>query len=395
MRFRVRYLTAEQRIAQRQVTAPDAAAALVEVQADGGVALTAYPERAWGLQTRSRFDTPLFAAQLATLLGAGLGLLEALEALADNEPLAARRELIDALLRGLRGGEAFSGVLARFPEHFPELLCACVRAAERTGDLRSALTRYGEYRARSDGLRRRLVTALLYPLIVLGVGTAVTGFLLLAVVPRFAALIADSGRELPWATRLLFDLSGSLSAHPLLWAASLAGCVVVSVLLAGDAGSRARLASVLDRLPLVGALLLRQRVSRFCRALALLLGGGIPLGPALEVALPLARNGGSGAATSTPLRRALEAGQPLSQALESAGLATALSTRMLRVGERSGQLATMLERVAEFHDDEVTRSVERIARVAEPLLMLGLGLVIGGVVLLLYLPIFDLAGGLQ
>jgi general secretion pathway protein F len=393
MRFKVRYLTPTQRIEQRWVTAPDATAALGLVCADGCVALGAQPaQRSWP-GSASRFDTPLFIAQLAALLGAGLGLVEALEALADNEPTPARRELLAALLRELRSGEPLSTALGQFPAEFPELLCASVRAAERTGDLRTALLRYGEYRSRSDGLRRRLVTALVYPAIVLAVGMGVTTFLLLAVVPRFATMVADNGRELPWATQLLFDISTSLAAQPWLWLATLVALLAAAAMLWGDAGSRRTLGGWLAQLPLVGGLLLRQRLSRFCRALALLLEGGIPLGSALSVAAPLA--GGHAELTGSSLQRSLEEGRPLSEALSSAGLATPLSTRLLRAGEGSGQLASMLARVADFHEDEVTRDIERIARVAEPLLMLALGLLIGGVVLLLYLPIFDLAGGLQ
>lgn len=392
MRFQVRYITPEQRLQQRGVIAPDAAAAMAMVSAEGHVALGARPARGRWAPAAGGFDTPLFTAQLAALLGAGLGLIESLETLAENEPSAARRELLAALLRELRAGAPFSTALARFPARFPELLCACVRAAERTGDLRTALLRYGDYRNRIDGLRRRLVTALLYPVIVSVVGAVVTGFLLLAVVPRFASLIADNGRELPWATQVLFDLSNSLAAQPALWLATLAAVAAAPMLLAGDAAGRRTLSSWLERLPLVGGLLLRQRLGRFCRALALLLEGGIPLGGALGIALPLA---GKGQDLGERLRQSLEDGYPLSAALATAGLATPLSTRLLRAGEGSGQLAGMLTRVADFHEDDVTREIERIGRVAEPLLMLALGLLIGGVVLLLYLPIFDLAGGLQ
>jgi len=393
MRFQVRYLTGEQRVGTRRVVAPDAAAACRQLHAEGHIALGARAEGIEWPWHAAGFDTPLFTTQLAALLGAGLGLVEALEALADNEPAPARRELLTALLRQLRSGEPFSAALGGFPQQFPELLCACVRAAERTGDLRTALLRYGDYRSRSDSLRRRSVTALLYPLLVLAVGAVVTGFLLLAVVPRFAALIADSGRELPWATRLLLDLSGSLAAQPLSWLVGCAVALSALALLASDAATRRSVADGLARLPMIGGLLLRQRLARFCRALALLLEGGIPLGPALDVALPVA--GAGREVTGAPLRHCLEQGHPLSQALAEVGLATPLSTRLLRAGEGSGQLAGMLASVAQFHEDEVTRDVERIARVAEPLLMLALGLLIGGVVLLLYMPIFDLAGGLQ
>jgi len=393
MRFKVRYLTPMQRIEQRWVTAPDAAAALSLVDADGGVALGAKPaQRSW-LGSASRFDTPLFAAQLAALLGAGLGLVEALETLADNEPTTARRELLLALLSGLRSGEPLSAALGQFPAEFPELLCASVRAAERTGDLSTALQRYGEYRSRSDGLRRRLVTALLYPSMVLVVGATVTAFLLFAVVPRFAMLIADNGRQLPWPTQLLFEISTSIAGQPGLWLATLVAVLAAVALVWNDAGIRRALSVRMAHLPLVSGLLLRQRLSRFCRALALLLDGGIPLSSALGVASPLV--GSDGTATGADLQRAIEDGRPLSTALCDSGLATPLSTRLLRAGEGSGQLASMLTRVADFHEDEVTRDIERIARVAEPLLMLALGLLIGGVVLLLYLPIFDLAGGLQ
>lgn len=393
MRFKVRYLTSAQRIEQRWVTAPNATAALSLVSAEGCVALGAQPTKHEWLGIRGGFDTPLFCAQLSALLGAGLGVVEAIEALADNEPAVAHRDLLLALLRGLRSGEPFSIMLGQFPAEFPELLCASVRAAERTGDLHTALVRYGEYRSRSDKLRQKLVTALIYPAIVLAVGAAVTAFLLVAVVPRFATLIADSGRELPWATQFLFNTSTSLATQPALWLATLLALFAAVAIVSSDARTRHALSGWLAHLPLVGGLLLRQRLSRFCRALALLLEGGIPLGSALGVAAPLAA--GHADVTGAHLRRSLEDGRPLSEALFSVGLATPLSTRLLRAGEGSGQLAGMLARVADFHEDEVIRDIERVTRMAEPLLMLALGLLIGGVVLLLYLPIFDLAGGLQ
>lgn len=393
MRFRVRYLNAQQQVAECHINAASTAAALEQVSGEGVIALGAHADSPPRILTSTRFDTPVFIAQLATLLGAGLGLVEALETLAANEPVPHRREVITALLRELRSGAPLSAALEGSPEHFPELLCACVRAAERTGDLPTGLARYGDYRGRSDALRRHMVTALLYPVIVLTVGVLVTGFLLVAVVPRFATLIAESGRQLPWGTQLLFDASTAIGSHPLLWLGSSAAVAAALALAMTDSSMRSRLARAPEQIPVVGGLLQRQRVGRFCRALALLLDGGIPLASALNIAMPLA--GARTDSQAETLQAALASGLPLSEALTAVGLATPLSTRLLRAGERSGQLAQMLDRVAAFHDDEVARDVERIARVAEPLLMLGLGLMIGGVVLLLYLPIFDLAGGLQ
>lgn len=342
---------------------------------------------------RGHFSLPLFTQELLALLEAGLGLSEALEALGEREQAAGVRGVIEALLGRLREGLRLSDAVAAQPAHFPPLYVGLLRAAEHTSDLPRALARYLDYRSRVDQLRARIVSATLYPAILCGVGLAVMLFLMLYVVPSFAEVYQDSGRRMPWVSRALMLAGQWLHAHGLAALAMAAAAAWWGRQRLRRLGPQGGLLAVLARLPGLREHAHLIEMARLYLTLGMLLEGGIAIVPALEMVAPSV-----GPAAQVRLRRAardVSHGLPVSQALASHGLDTLVALRMMCVGERSGQLGAMLTRAAHFHDGETQRFIERFSKVFEPALMAAIGVLIGVIVVLLYLPIFDLAGSLQ
>lgn len=397
LRWRVRALGPDGRAQDREftdMTEVDAVRRVVSqglrvlsIESDGGAAVVHAPG------SRAKFPLLLFSQELLALLDAGLNLTEALSTLHLKERQPAVHAVLGAALQSLRQGRNFSDVLAAAPEHFPEVYVATVRASERTGDLPRALARYITYQLQFDGIRKKLVSAAIYPVMLLAVGGFVTLFLLGYVVPRFASVYESSGRDLPWLSGALLSFGRAIDAH---WQVALTGlAVLIATVVWGLTRPRIR-AQLLDLvlgLPWLAARADEFRLARFYRAVSLLLAAGIALPRALGMV-----NGLLGIAQQRRLaqgRLAVEQGQSLSVALVAAGLASPVAESLIRVGERSGQMAEMLERTARFHDDDFARWVDWASRLLEPILMTIIGIVVGAVVVLMYMPIFDLAGGLQ
>jgi general secretion pathway protein F len=341
----------------------------------------------------ARFPLVLFSQELLALLDAGLNLTEALGTLLAKERQPAVRAVLADVLGALRQGRNFSDVLAATPQHFPDVYVATVRASERTGDLPRALARYIAYQLQFETIRKKLISAAIYPAMLLAVGSFVTLFLLGYVVPRFASVYESAGRDLPWLSAALLSFGMLIHAH---WQFALAAVVLGAAgLVVGLSRPRGR-AWMLEqglRLPWLAAKAEEFRLTRFYRAVSLLLASGIALPRALGMVTGLL--GPAQQARLAQSRLAVEQGQSLSHALTSAGLAGAVAESLIKVGERSGQLAEMLERTARFHDDDFARWIDWASRLLEPVLMTVIGIVIGTVVVLMYMPIFELAGSLQ
>jgi general secretion pathway protein F len=244
-----------------------------------------------------------------------------------------------------------------------------------------------------DTLRKKLISASIYPVMLLGVGGLVTLFLLGYVVPRFSVVYESSGRDLPWLSALLLTFGKWVYVHwwqGLIFLGSLTVLMVWSV---SQPTFRAWVFQQILRFPVLAEQVVSFRLARFYRAVSLLLSSGIPLTRALEMVSGLLNPTQQVALARS--RSAIEEGQLLSVALVENGLSTPVAESLIKVGERSGQLAVMLERTAEFADEEFSRWIDWFSRLLEPLLMAIIGLVIGTVVVLMYLPIFELAGSLQ
>jgi general secretion pathway protein F len=394
MRYRVKALRPGTGVAALTVEALDEAEAAARLQREGAQVLSIVAERGnWLAARRARFPLLLFTQELIALLDAGLTLTEALETLGEKESRAESRQLIERLLATMREGRPFSAALTAQGDAFPPLYAATVRAAESTGDLSPALARYVGYQNQIDTVKKKVLSASIYPLLLIGVGTLVIGFLLGYVVPRFATVYADAGRDLPWMSQMLLAWGEAVGAHGGWIALGAAGFIAALVLALAQPATRAAITRLAWRTPAIGEHLRTFELARFYRSLGMLLVGGIPIVSALGMVSGLLsahlRHG------ATIAMDAMRRGETISTAFGQGELTTPVAARLLRVGEKSGRMGEMMERIAVFHDEEMARWVDWFTRLFEPLLMVFIGLTIGLIVVLLYMPIFELAGSIQ
>jgi general secretion pathway protein F len=420
MQFRVLALGSDGSARPVTVEAVDAAAARRRLAQDGLTPLELAPISAIGAGVRkfaggksAAFDVDLFCQELYALVTAGISMGEALETLASKQgrSAAATRDdragasqaalaaaaqsgsILAKLHASVREGLPLSAAVAQHPAVFPSVLCESLRAAERTSDYGPALERFVRYRRLTRAVREKLLAASIYPLILLGVSALVMLFLVGYVVPRFADVYADMGDKLPSASRALLWVGSRISAQPGITGLALFGLVALVVATVRSGRFRAGAMAVMQRIPRLREVLVAAEFSRLYRTLALLLHGGIPMVASLQVArglLPvhLARR-------LDLAERAVSEGRTFSDSLREQGLSTAVADRFFRVGEGSGKLAEMIDRAADFHEEEVARGADWLGRVIGPFLMLIMGLVIGLVVVLMYMPIFSLADAIQ
>jgi general secretion pathway protein F len=395
MQFAVRTLAPDMRIASVLVDALDEADARRQVEARGLFVSAIEPAQAPLLrrQRGGKLSLVLFSQELLALLTAGLGIVEGLEALLEKEASPATRSVLERLLAGLREGKRLSAVMAAQPALFPPLYVGIVRAAEGTSDLPRALERYIEYQQRIDTVRAKVVSAAIYPAILLLVGGGVSVFLMSYVVPRFAEVYQGAGRNLPWMSRMMLDWGQFAGRHASALLIGFAAFVASAAWGIRRALRRGGAARLLAKLPGIGERARIYELSRLYLTLGMLNEGGITLVNAIDTVQGMVSPGV--AAGLKAARAAIEAGRPLSDAFEANGLTTPISLRMLRVGERTGAMGTMLTRSAAFYDGEIGRWIDRFTRTFEPLLMAAIGLVVGAIVVLLYMPIFDLAGDMS
>jgi len=361
--------------------------AVLAIRRAGGVSLAVL-----GLGS-ARFPLVLFTQEMLALLQSGISLVEALETLAEKEAHTSTGAVLSAVLERLRHGQAFSAALQAMPQAFPDLYVSTVRASERTGSLPEALSRFVAYQTQLDGVKKHLVSASIYPAILIVVGGLVTLFLLGYVVPRFSHIYADIGGDLPWLSRVLMVWGGFVEKNGVALLAAVAAAVTLLVLWLRTVGARRWLARQIVRIPTVGERVRVYQLTRFFRTVGMLLAGGTPVAQALTMVSGLLHQ--ELRARLDGAVRLIREGQSISVALHAHGLTTPVALRMLRVGERTGRMGEMMERIAAFHEEELSRWVERFTRTFEPLLMAVIGLVIGGVVVLMYFPIFELAGSLK
>lgn len=395
MQFAVRAIR-RMEFASLTLEAADAADARAQAERQGySVVAVASAKRRLSGSTSRRTAFPLlqFNQSLLLLLKAGLSVVEAIETLADRETRADAKLVLTSLYEQMRIGLSFSAALEAKPGVFPALYVAGVRANEKTGAVAEAISRFIAYRSQSDIVRKRIVGAAIYPSIILGAGTLVIAFLLLYVVPRFSVVFQDMGDRIPFLSRLLLQWGRFAQGH---WLQMIA-LVALAVGAAGFALSRptvrAGLLRQVQRIPRIGEYVRVYQLARFYRALGMLLQAGIPIVTALDMVsglLPAVLH-----PTLAAARRDIREGRSISAAFETNGLTTVVSLRLLRVAERTGQMGEMLERTAAFHDDDIAEAIDWFVRLFEPLLMIAIGIVIGVVVLLMYAPIFELAGSLQ
>jgi general secretion pathway protein F len=368
--------------------------ALSQAQAEGYVTINAKPKKViFKLNASKDFPLALFSQELLALLEAGLNLVEAIEALAEKEIRSEVKRILDSLLQALYQGQTFSAALALSPDSFPVLYVATVRASEKTGDLPESLSRYVAYEHQLGLVKKKIISASIYPILLVCVGGLVIMFLLGFVVPKFSRIYEGTGGNLPFLSQVLLAWGLFIESHGKEMLVAV-GLGLVTLIYAFSLSSVRRWAiQIFWKIPALGERLRIFQLARFYRTLGMLLTGGTPIIPALESVSGLLQVSLRGKMQEAS--QAISHGQSISSAMESTGLTTPVALRMLRVGERGGRIGDMMERIAAFYDEELSRWIDWFTKLFEPILMLFIGLVIGVVVLLLYMPIFELAGNIQ
>lgn len=394
MRYEVKAVLSGKGTVHLELEASNEEEARLQVIEQGGMVLSVRRSFS-GLSLKSSTHFPLvhFSQELLSLQTAGLSLVESIETLLEKEQDASNRKIIQNILARLYEGVTFSQALEEYPEAFPPLYIATIRASERTGDLPEALTRFISYQTQMDFVRKKLIGASIYPVLLLVVGFLVSIFLLVFVVPKFSAIYDDMGSDLPWLSLLLIKWGHFVDERG--WELAIVTGVIVTTIIYSVTrpAFRANVLRLLWRIPAVGEHMRVYQLARFYKTLGMLLRGGIPITQALEMVSGLLQTHfrPKVAAAAKHIRE----GKTISSAMELEGLTTAVGNRMLRVGERTGLMGDMMERIGNFHDEEIARWVEWTTKLIEPLLMAVIGIVIGGIIILMYMPIFELAGSIN
>lgn len=395
MRFELKAIGQDGRVESLDLHGLDEASAVQQAQSRGYTVLAVRPRM--GLSgpwrgSQERFPVALFSQELLVLLNAGLPLVESIETLAERERRSDFRAVLERICEILRQGRTLSSALEQFPRAFSPLYIATIHASQKTGDLAPALSRYVAYQQQLEAIRTRLKNSAIYPLVLMGFGGLVTLFLLFYVVPRFSRIYEERGVDLPFFSKLLLAWGQLVGGHGTLVAGLLAGIAVAAIYTLRQPAVRASIEGALWRVPAIGERMKLYQLARFYRTVGMLLRAGTPLLAALQMGgdllHPILRD------RLAVASRSVSEGRPVSASMEENDLTTPVALRLLAVGEQSGNMGEMMDRIALFHDEEISRWIDGFTRLFEPLLMTAIGLVIGAIVIFMYMPIFELAGSL-
>lgn len=335
-------------------------------------------------------DLAVFTRQFSTMLTAGLPLVQCLRALAEQSDNKRLQEVLGQVASGIEAGKTLTAALRQFPGIFDDLYVNLVHAGETGGALDTMLKRLAVYVEKAQALKRKVKMALIYPIAVLGVASAVSALLLIFVIPVFARVYAGVGVALPLPTKIVMELSVLLRKYFLLVAGVIVGVIFLFRAYYRTDGGRRLVDRLLLRTPIFGLLIRKIAVARFTRTLSTLVGGGVPILDALTITAKTAGNRVVEDAILTA-KISITAGETISGPLKASGVFPPMVTQMVSVGEQTGSLESMLAKVGDYYDEEVDTAVSGLTSLLEPFLIVFLGVVVGGIVIAMYLPIFKLA----
>ncbi|WP_122754910.1 type II secretion system F family protein [Pseudomonas viridiflava] len=337
-------------------------------------------------------DIAFFARQMATMMKAGVPLLQSFDIISEGAENPNMRSLVDSLKQEVSAGNSFATALRQKPDQFDNLFCNLVDAGEQAGALESLLDRVATYKEKTEKLKAKIKKAMTYPAAVLVVAFIVSGILLIKVVPQFQAVFAGFGAELPAFTRMVIGLSEVVQ----IWWLAIIGIFVGSFFIFKRSYKQSqKFRDSVDRfllkIPLIGPLIFKSSVARYARTLATTFAAGVPLVEALDSV--------AGATGNVVFRNAVmkikqdvSTGMQLNFSMRSTGVFPSLAIQMTAIGEESGALDSMLDKVATYYEDEVDNMVDSLTSLMEPMIMALLGVIVGGLVIAMYLPIFQLGG---
>ena len=376
-----------------EVTSKNPAAAKAELRRQGIKAKTVRKKLEINIGGKKKItsqDITVFLRQMATMMKAGVPLVQSFSIVADGLDNPSMKEVVDGIRADVEGGNNFAGALRKYPLQFEDLVCSLVDAGEQSGALETMLDRIAIYKEKSEALKAKIKKALKYPISVVVVAIIVTAILLLKVVPVFQELFQGFGAELPAFTQFVINVSDWLQAN---W---LIGLLMIGATIVGFTEGKKRspaFQAALDRLalkaPIVGDIAYKATVARFARTLSTTFAAGVPLIEALEACAAASGNVVYKDAI-LHVRDDVSTGQQLQFAMRSTGVFPNMALQMVAIGEESGALDAMLDKVATYYEDEVDNAVDGLTSMMEPLIMSVLGVLVGGLIIAMYLPIFQM-----
>ena len=335
-------------------------------------------------------DIAIFSRQLSTMLAAGIPLVQAFEIVGNGHENAAMQKLILAVKTDVEGGSALAEALAKHPLYFDDLFVNLVEAGEQAGALETLLDKIATYKEKTEAIKKKIKKALTYPAAVLVVAFIVTTILLVFVIPSFEDLFKGFGADLPTFTRMVIDLSAFVRSQGLILALMI-GAAIGAFLYFKKRSRPFRhfLDRVMLKLPVIGPIMSKAAIARYARTLSTMFSAGVPLVEAMESVAGATGNIVFEIAV-LEIRDEVATGQRLQQAMENTELFPNMVIQMIAVGEESGSLDDMSAKVADFYEEDVDNAVDNLSSLLEPMIMAVLGVLVGGLVVAMYLPIFKL-----
>ena len=402
MEFRCRLASASGEIVEGVYAADTEARLRHELEEKGLFVLSLQPKHAIGgislsLPQRTGVNTReflVFNQELATLLKAGMPLVQSLDLLKRRITSPVFKHVLDDVHEKVRSGTAMSDAFAAHGNLFPRVYTASLLAGERSGNLDAVLRRFVEYTKIIATVKRKTVSALVYPAILTGLALVLVSIIVLKVVPAFADFYGSFGASLPVSTRIILGVSEFVRGQYLLIVIALVGGVVAVLAWVRQPGQKSRFDRLLLGLPMLGPVARKFATSQMARTLATLLGGGLPLVNALDIAAKSVGNQFMAGQLDIVSARVRE-GESFAAALEARRAFPEVAVKMAEVGESTGALQDMLNTVADFYDEEIATTMERFITLVEPVLLVFMGIVIAGLLLALYMPLFQLSSVLS
>jgi type IV pilus assembly protein PilC len=396
--FRCRLASANGEIAEGVYAADNESRLRQELEEKGFFVLSLQPKGAiagmsLGLPRRRSINTReflVFNQELATLLKAGMPLVQSLDMLRRRVDAPVFRRVLDDVYEKVRAGTALSDAFGEHGSVFPRVYTASLLAGERSGNLDAMLRRYVEYTKIIATMKRKTISALVYPAILSGLALVLVSIIVLKVVPAFSEFYSSFGANLPMSTRIIMDVSDFIRSRFWLILIGLGAAIAVSVGWVRRPGQEAKLHHAMLHIPVLGDVARKFATSQMSRTMATLLGGGLPLVNALDIAARSIGNQYMAAQLEIVSARVRE-GESFAAALEARKTFPEVAVKMAEVGEQTGALQDMLNTVADFYDEEISTNMERFVTLVEPILLVAMGIVIAGLLLALYMPLFQLS----
>ncbi|HDK37403.1 MAG TPA: type II secretion system F family protein [Thiolapillus brandeum] len=348
----------------------------------------------FGKQKITSGDIALFSRQLATMMKAGVPLVQALDIVGKGHNNPSMQELILTIKADIEGGTSLTNALRKHPLYFDDLFCNLVEAGEQAGVLETLLDRIATYKEKTESIKKKIKKALVYPAAVLTVGIIVTAIILVFVVPVFEELFQSFGADLPAFTQVVIDMSRFVRDN---WFFIIIGIAATIIILSNLWKRSAKFRELIDRAmlgsPVFGSIMHKSALARFARTTSTMFAAGVPLVEALESVAGATGSIVYGKAVSE-MREDIATGQSLQLAMGQQPLFPHMVKQMVAIGEESGSLDDMLSKVADFYEEEVDNAVDAISSLMEPLIIVILGTLVGGLVVAMYLPIFKLGAAI-